>query len=467
MISGGPRPGHATVIRKLGAGELLDGRFEVIEPVAGGGSSSVYRGTDRKTGEVVAIKVLSDARVDFLQRFEREVGILANLSHPVIVRYVAHGELASGSSWAPYLVTEWIAGETLSERLRATGLTLRESVALTRQLAGALAMVHDHDLVHRDVKPANIVFRERGGAIPKLIDFGIARSTLAPRTITGTGIMVGTPGFVSPEQARGSVSVGPPSDVFSLGCVLYACATGQAPFGSASTPLTFMKIMTESPPALRSIVPEAPRELEALLGDMLAKDARRRPANGAELLARLEALDEVPDGEARIAEDAGPKRRRPLSGDPTDPGSSLGSGTLATQRVAILVLGGGIEPLAERDLERLGELARSFNVTDVIALPEEVIIIRASHAQLSPLVKLLLDLAMICARELGDRVLSIAEDEEAEWAVDTVQQESLARLFVQGGTSGPLVLVHERLRSLVGDPYVAEARGGNLVVNLA
>ena len=188
------------VIRLLSIGEILEDRFEVLERVAGGGSSTVYRGLDRATGEEVAIKVLTDARDDFRQRFEREVGILAHLSHPVIVRYIAHGELSPES---PYLVTEWMGGETLSARLRSPGLTMRESVELAVELASALSVIHQHDLVHRDVKPANVVFTEPGGLSCRLIDFGIARSTLAPRAITGTGIMVGTPGFVSPFRMRG------------------------------------------------------------------------------------------------------------------------------------------------------------------------------------------------------------------------------------------------------------------------
>ncbi len=455
------------MIRLLSIGEVVDQRFEVLERVAGGGSSTVYRGRDLASGEEVAIKVLTDARADFRQRFDREVGILAHLSHPVIVRYVAHGDLSPES---PYLVTEWMGGETLSARLRGPGLTMGESVELASELSSALATIHRHDLVHRDVKPANVVFTEPGGLSCRLIDFGIARSTLSPRAITGTGIMVGTPGFISPEQARGSLSVGPASDVFSFGCLLYMCLTGVAPFGSPSTALTFMKIMTESPAPLRSLLPEAPAALEQLLVDMLAKDARLRPGSGTEVLERLAELGPLAETERRTTSTAPPHLRRAQPSEPTSRGGDgLDDHTVAMVRSAVLVLGGGSEPLADHDLRRLGELARSVNASDVIALPDEVVVVRGTHTQLRPLVDQLVALAFACLRELGDRVLTIAEDHEAEWAVETVQQESLSRLFADQdplAAGEPLVFVHQRLQDLVGEAYRAEPRGESVLVRL-
>jgi hypothetical protein len=451
------------MIRLLSIGEVVEDRFEVLERIAGGGSSTVYRGLDRATGDQVAIKVLTDTRDDFRQRFEREVGILAHLSHPVIVRYVAHGELSPES---PYLITEWMEGETLSARLRAPGLTMAESVELAQDLASALAVIHQHDLVHRDVKPANVVFIEPGGRACRLIDFGIARSTLSPRAITGTGIMVGTPGFVSPEQARGSLSVGPPSDVFSLGCVLYMCLTGVAPFGSPSVALTFMKIMTEAPPRLRSLVPEAPVALEELVAQMLAKDARKRPKTGTEVLVRLSQLGDLPATEPRPSGRSAVQARR--QSEPTSR-ASADDRTVAIEASAMLVLGGGAEPLDGALLQRLGELARSVNASDVLALPDEVLVVRGTHTQLRPLVEQLVELAFACVRDLGDRVITIAEDHEAEWAVETAQQESLARLFEESGTElarGPVVLIHHRLRDLVGQAYVAETHGGRVLLRL-
>ena len=446
------------VIRLLSIGEVLLDRFEVLERVAGGGSSTVYRGLDGATGDQVAIKVLTDSRPDFRQRFEREVGILAHLSHPVIVRYVAHGELSPES---PYLITEWMEGETLSARLRSPGLTMAESVELARDLSSALAVIHQHDLVHRDVKPANVVFTEPGALACRLIDFGIARSTLLPRAITGTGIMVGTPGFVSPEQARGSVSVGPPSDVFSLGCVLYMCITGVPPFGSPSTALTFMKIMTELPPPPQALVPETPAELDQLVMDMLAKDARRRPDTGTEVLVRLSQIGDVPATARRTTTAPAPRVARIT--EPTTQG--LEENTVAAGQSAVLVLGGGAEPLDGAAFMRLGELARTVNASDVIALPDEVVVVRGTHTQLRPLVNQLVVLAFACLRELGERVLTIAEDHEAEWAVETAQQESLSRLFGDQATP-PMVLIHQRLQELVDDGYVAESLGDRVMVRL-
>ena len=444
--------------------QLARDGFEIDRPAGGGGSSTVYRGREVATGRLVAIKVLTDEGEDARQRFAREAVVLADLSHPGIVGYRAHGE-AGGIA---YLITEWVDGETLAERLHGGGLTMAESIELTRQLASALAAIHARGLVHRDVKPANVVFRERGGLAPVLIDFGIARSAFAPRAITGTGIMVGTPGFVSPEQARALSTVGPPSDVFSLGCVLHLMLTGRGPFTSGNTALTFLKILNEQPEPLRRILAEAPVELEALLGDMLAKDPAKRPPDGAALLARLDRVSAVPDGRrVSIGDPALASTRRRVRSTTAQTGT--GPATVVDEAGAVMVIGPGEAALAAGELERINALvASAVGVPDVTALAQEVVLVQARHAHLAQLVEQLMELVWQLRAELGDRVFCIAPAAEAEWAVDTAQRLEMARLFSDpgpgGGGDADSVVIHESLTAMVPAHYTAETLAGRVTV---
>src|SRR5262249_27498339 len=153
--------------------------------------------------------------------------VLATIRHPGIVRYIAYGTTSTGE---PYLVLSWLEGETLLDRLKRQGLTLPETLSLGGRIATALGAVHQRRVVHRDIKPSNLFLP--GGAVDQvtLIDFGIARLAAAREQLTMPGGMLGTPGYVAPEQARGDPSVDARADVFSLGCVLYRCLTGRGAF---------------------------------------------------------------------------------------------------------------------------------------------------------------------------------------------------------------------------------------------
>ena len=436
--------------------QLARDGFEIDKPAGGGGSSTVYRGREAVSGRLVAIKVLTDEGEDSRQRFSREAVVLADLSHPGIVGYRAHGE-AGGIA---YLITEWVDGETLAERLHGAGLTMADSIDLTRHLASALAAIHERGLVHRDVKPANIVFRERGGLAPVLIDFGIARSAMAPRAITGTGIMVGTPGFVSPEQARGLSTVGPASDIFSLGCVLHLMLTGRPPFTAAKTARSLLKIHHAAAQARRRSLPEAPVVLEDLLTDMLSKTPARRPADGAALLRRLELLVDLPAGRTiSIGQPAEPSTRRRARSTTARTGAGTGSRTQVDVGGAVVAIGPGEVALAAGELERIVALAtRAVGSPDVAALPQEVVLVQARHAHLPELVEQLVQLVWQFRAELGDRVFCIAPAEEADWAVDTAQRLEMARLFADPEVprDPDTVVIHESLAAMVPAPFTAE-----------
>src|SRR5215475_790964 len=225
------RSGEGTVNRKMAtmprSREVIDDRF-MIEQLAGfGGFGQIYRARDLRTHTLVALKIMHDAERLELERFAREAQVLATLSHPGIVRYIDHGITADGD---PYLVMEWLSGETLSTRLQRTQLTIAEALALGRRVASALSAIHRGGIVHRDIKPSNLFLRD--GAIDKvtLIDFGMARRPLADPRLTVTGTMLGTPGYIAPEQVDHFSTLDGRADIFSLGCVLYRCISGRAPF---------------------------------------------------------------------------------------------------------------------------------------------------------------------------------------------------------------------------------------------
>ncbi len=180
--------------------EVVDGRFAIEREAGAGGMARVYRARDTATGDIVALKVLNNVEEHDLRRFAREVHALAELHHPSIVRYVAHGRTDKGLA---YLAMEWLDGVGLDARLAAGPLAIEGAIAVARGIAGALALAHARGLVHRDVKPANVFLDGGDLGRAKLLDFGLARDAIAAMALTSTGELLGTPLYMSPEQARG------------------------------------------------------------------------------------------------------------------------------------------------------------------------------------------------------------------------------------------------------------------------
>ena len=248
----------------------------------------VYRAHDWQSDLPVAVKVLSAQGALEAERFSREVTVLAGLSHPAIVRFVAHGQTEEGE---PFLVTEWLEGEDLGTRLRRAGLTIAESLALGARVGSGLGEAHRLGVVHRDVKPGNLWLVDGRPDEVKILDFGIARRTSQERTLTQAGAMIGTPGYMAPEQARGEIRIDARADVFSLGCVLFKCLTGRLPFDGDDVMAVLLKLVLEEAPSLRALCPDAPPALEELLARMLSKTPAERPADGAAVAAELEAIE--------------------------------------------------------------------------------------------------------------------------------------------------------------------------------
>lgn len=278
-------------------------RYRIGEKIGAGGMGTVYRAIDEASGEAVALKIVRVADPLDEVRFEREATALGLVRHPAVVRYLAHG----CERGVHYLVMEWLGGRTLAEHLADVGLSPAESVAIAIRVASGLAAIHALGLVHRDIKPQNLVLG--GGVVEQItiLDFGVARSTLIREAVTQTGRAVGTPGYMSPEQTRGERALDARSDVFSLGCVLYECLTGRPPFPGEHATAVCTKVLLQDPPPLTSLWPEAPAELATLVGACLSKDVRRRPADGSALARQLAALPPVdPDRPRRSRYRASP-----------------------------------------------------------------------------------------------------------------------------------------------------------------
>jgi serine/threonine-protein kinase len=265
-------------------GTTLSGRYRLEARIGSGGMSTVYRAFDETLQRQVAIKLLnrevaSDS--DQLERFRREARAVAQLSHPHVVGVIDQGE----DNDRPYIVFEYVEGETLKERIRRLGrLPIAEAVAYAIEIARALGAAHARHIVHRDVKPQNVLIDEEGSA--KVTDFGIAR-TLDEEGLTADGRVLGTTDYVSPEQALGQPVTGQ-SDLYSLGVVLYEMLTGEVPFKGDNQVAVAMKHVREILPDVQVKRPEVSAALAAVVDTATAKRQEDRYANDVELIADLE-----------------------------------------------------------------------------------------------------------------------------------------------------------------------------------
>src|SRR5687768_12944846 len=176
---------------------------------------TVYQAIDKRTGALVAVKILSVKNVADVGRFDQEARLLHDLQHPGIVRYVDHGLTSHGD---PYIAMEWLEGETLDQRLARGKLAAAGVANLAARVLEALAAAHEHGIVHRDIKPSNVFLADWRLFTPRIIDFGVAREVDNPRRYTRRGATVGTPSYSSPEQARAEPDIDGRADIFSLGC---------------------------------------------------------------------------------------------------------------------------------------------------------------------------------------------------------------------------------------------------------
>jgi serine/threonine protein kinase len=282
------------------------GDYEVLKPIAHGGMGAVFEVENARTRARYAAKVVKDAgKPQALERFRREAELLARVDrHPGIVRVHSFGETEDGGL---YMILDLVRGESLDRKLEREGkLEPRAAAALARTVAAALGAAHAQGVVHRDVKPANILVDAASGE-PRLADFGIA-TALDLERLTRTGGFVGTAAYLAPERTAGDPGT-PTSDVFSLGCVLFQMLAGVRPVPGSSPAQVLAQLVTIEPIAdVRTLRPEVPAALAGIVARALEKDPARRLASGASLAAELDAF--LAGDSARLPRRATP--RRPL-----------------------------------------------------------------------------------------------------------------------------------------------------------
>jgi eukaryotic-like serine/threonine-protein kinase len=270
-------------------GALFADHYRIIETAGRGGVAVVYRAHDLKHDRDVALKVLHGelTQSSSAERFAREVGIAARLIHPNILPLYDSGDCDG----CFYYVTPFIEGESLRDRMtRERQLTVRDAVTITRAVAAALDCAHSHGIVHRDIKPENILLV---AGQPLVADFGIAR-LLEPGTdarMTATGMIVGTPAYMSPEQGAGDDAVDHRSDIYSLGCALYEMLAGEPPFRAATLHAMIARRLVGDAPDVREVRPTVPEPLADVLAAMLARLPADRVQTAAELHTLLEAVE--------------------------------------------------------------------------------------------------------------------------------------------------------------------------------
>ncbi len=262
------------------AGQRI-GRYLVQGELGRGGMGVVLRALDTELGREVALKLVLDpasAETARLARFKREAETGARLRHPGIVPVLDFGV----NEGKPFLVMELVPGESFEKLLHRGGASPRRSAEIVREVALALDHAHAHGVIHRDVKPENVIVDTSGRA--RLVDFGLARDESAKTQLTRTGEVLGTPAYLAPEQADGDPrSQGPHTDVYALGAVLYRALAGRPPFEASSMPELLYLVLEHAPLAPSQLAPDVPRRLEAIALRCLAKDPAKRPGSAGEV----------------------------------------------------------------------------------------------------------------------------------------------------------------------------------------
>src|SRR5579884_700673 len=278
-------------------GEIVAERYEVEELVGAGGMSSVYRAHDRLLDRKVALKVMHQhygADPEHVERFRREARSVAALSHPNVVTVIDRGEHGGRQ----FIVFEYVDGENLKQLIQRRGpAPVATALELAIQIAQALSFAHRHGLVHRDVKPQNVLLNGDGRA--KVTDFGIARSLDVQHGVTQTGTVLGTSEYIAPEQAQGR-SVDEQTDVYSLGVVLYELLSGSVPFAGENFVAVAMRHINDPPPPLAETRPDVPPRVEAAVLRAMAKDPADRFPTMADFYAELEGCLAELQGQTQV-----------------------------------------------------------------------------------------------------------------------------------------------------------------------
>src|SRR5262245_8904285 len=300
------------------------GAYQLLSPLGRGGMGEVHLALDTRLGRKVAVKLLpAEFTTDNgrLRRFAQEARAASALNHPNIITIHEIGEIAIENGSLRYIVTEYVEGETLRQRMERAPrqrIDPPEAIDIALQIAAALSAAHEAGITHRDIKPENVMARRDG--IVKVLDFGLAKltepgapapsflvDTQAPTlqrvTSTESGVVMGTPRYMSPEQARGE-KLDARTDIFSLGVTLYEMIAGRAPFAGTTPGEMIASILRDTPPTLAECMLDAPQELERIISKALRKDRAERYQTASELLTDLKELKQRIEIEAKLGETA-------------------------------------------------------------------------------------------------------------------------------------------------------------------
>ncbi len=298
-------------------GTTLSERYLVTKKIGQGGMGAVYEATHTLIGKRVAVKVLLEKyaqREAIVKRLKQEAQLASSIGNEHIIDITDFGTTSDGRT---FVVMEFLEGESLAECLsRETSLGEQRILRIISQAASALAAAHAKGIVHRDIKPENLfLLRRKDSDFVKVVDFGISKSLRASSEeeettrLTQTGMVLGTPLYMSPEQARGDEELDHRVDVYALGVIMYECATGRVPFVGNNYLSVISQVLNEEPKALRELKPELSEEFEAVVAKAMAKDVNERYASANDMLVDLTALLEDPTHSTERAKITGPRRR--------------------------------------------------------------------------------------------------------------------------------------------------------------
>jgi serine/threonine-protein kinase len=274
---------------EVGIGHVLDKRFQITELISRGGMATIFKAADMNTGETVAIKIpfmQLESDLGFCQRFEREELICQTLNHPGILQITSVENKSR-----PYMVMEYLEGQTIRQRLSVGQMDLDEAVAIGIKVCDALDYMHSQKIIHRDLKPDNIMLCSDGSI--RIMDFGIAKvAGLRRLTFSGFSPRLGTPDYVAPEQVKGKRG-DERTDIYSFGAMLYEMATGSAPFEGTSAYMIMNARLSGDPKAPRKYNPAISAQLEEIILHSMERDPKARYSRAAVMKAELEAPERV------------------------------------------------------------------------------------------------------------------------------------------------------------------------------
>jgi eukaryotic-like serine/threonine-protein kinase len=407
-------------------GEILDGKYRLVELIGEGGMGSVFLAKHTQLGKSVAIKFLNreeDADDKVVARFQREAMAAASVGHRGIIDVYDIGTSELGS---PYLVMEYLEGESLRELIEAEQkLDVSTTAFITAQVLAALDAAHSKGIVHRDLKPDNVFLADVGRGAPeiKLLDFGISKIVdhqIEGKSITTTGTVLGTPCYMSPEQARGKTDVDGRADIYAMGVILYECMTGVLPTPGRNYNEIIVQILMKEPTPPIELVPELPPELEAVMLKALAKDPDERHQTARELVKDLlpyvseDQTELIDHGTGRVLRSGKLSTRHATSSAEGDEGgdfetgrtlqASTGDSLSSLERAP--TSGAGWHSVSEKARVALETDSRRHSVAEPTPTPSPVPISKPATSSRLWLVGLVIALSLAAGTTLALRLVS-------------------------------------------------------------